>query len=101
MCLAKPEIAPEVLPLIVLNTTAVELVWKAINCTQRINGAINSYLIRYNTHENMMSNFTVTANTTSTVIAGLMKFQLYYISIAAVNGAGIGIWSEEHTVYTS
>ena len=45
------------------------------------------------------STINITDDTTSTVITGLMEFQLYYISVAAVNSIGAGPYSEERKTF--
>ena len=88
-------------PPIVINFTAVRLSWEEVNCTQR-NGVIVGYNIRYFIYKEPQPMFlNVTADDTNITIINLTEFCLNHISVAAINGNGIGPYSQEFSFYTS
>ena len=95
-----PSVAPVLQSLVTINSTAVRVTWEEVNCSYS-NGIITGYRVLYYIDgEVWQSTINITDDTTSTVITGLMEFQLYYISVAAVNSIGAGPYSEERILYT-
>ena len=84
---------------VIINSTAISLSWRKVNCTER-NGAITGYSIQYSIVGGMQfTNFNVTGDVTSTVIDGLITCAQYSIKVAAINSNGVGPDSNNHTVY--
>ena len=84
---------------ITVNSTAVRLSWKELNCTHRGGGMITGYIILY-ISEGIQSTVNVTADTTSIELTGLTEYGLYSVSVAAINDYGIGPYSGAQNVYT-
>ena len=71
-----------------------------MECTQR-NGIITGYIIQYNIlNDSNPNKVTTDAEATNIVITGLSRFNLYSISIAAMNSIGTGVFSEMFTFVT-
>ena len=84
---------------VIINSTAISLSWGEVNCTER-NGAITGYSVQYSIVGGMQSTtINVTGDVTSTVIGGLTKLTYYLVSVAAINGNGIGPYSNKQDVY--
>ena len=93
-CTDPPSGAPVLLVPVIINSTAVILSWGEVNCTER-NGAITGYSVQYSIVGAIHStNVNVTGDVTSTVIDGLKEFTIYLVSVAAINGNGIGPYSD-------
>ena len=74
--------------------SSITVQWGPVNCIQR-NGDITGYSVRYGVQGNG-STQTVNVSggdTTETTIFGLHSFTNYSIEVAAVNGAGTGLYS--------
>ncbi len=85
---------------VIINSTAISLSWGEVTCTER-NGAITGYSVQYSIVGGMQSTtVNVTGDVTSIVIDGLTKLTYYLVSVAAINGNGIGPYSNHHEVYT-
>ena len=87
-------------PPVVINFTAVRLSWEEVNCTQR-NGVIIGYNIQYYTDQELQLIVLNVTDTTGTTISGLEKFNIYQISVAAININGVGPYSQEFNFHTS
>ena len=84
---------------VILNSTAVSLSWGVVNCTER-NGAITGYSVQYSIVGGIQSTtVNVTGDVTSTVIDGLTELTVYLVSVAAINGNGIGPYSNKQELY--
>ena len=95
-----PSGAPLLEPPVVINFTAVRLSWEEVNCTQR-NGVIIGYNIRYYAdQESQLITVLHVTDTTGTTISGLEKFNVYQISVAAININGVGPYSQEFLFHT-
>ena len=71
-----------------------------MECTQR-NGIITGYIIQYNVlNDSNPNEVTTDAEATNIVITGLSRFNLYSISIAAMNNIGTGVFSKMFTFVT-
>ena len=80
----------------VINSTAIKLLWKEVNCTQR-NGIITGYIVQYSidggTH--LTVNVTGATNTELVISVCRTKHHFFLFSVAAVNSKGIGAFSQE------
>ena len=89
-----PSGAPVSITLIPVNSTANNLTWNEVNCSQR-NGLITGYTV-------MISNSSITYNLNSTeryiILNDLVFGTVYNISVAAVNSVGRGPFSDPITV---
>ena len=84
---------------VLVNSTAVNLSWDEVNCTD-CNGVITGYSIMlFNTDEGLESTVK-NSGATDITITGLTEFRFYNISVAAMNNNGVGPYSQERTVYT-
>ena len=92
--------APLLQPPVIVNSTSVRLSWKKLNCLTH-NVSITGYSIQYFIDKNPQPVFLIVPAITSTILTGLNKFCLYYISIAAINNNGIGPYSHEFRFNTS
>ncbi len=98
-CTDPPSGAPVLLVPVIVNSTAVSLSWVEVNCTER-NGAITGYSVQYSIVGGIQSTTViVTGDITSTVIDGLTEFTIYLVSVAAINGNGIGPNSNQQELY--
>ena len=83
-----------------LNSTSIRVEWNEVECTKR-NGIITGYIIQYNIiNDSNPNEVTTNAEATSIVITGLSRFNLYSISIAAMNSIGTGVFSQMFTFFT-
>ena len=84
-----PSGAPVSITLITVNSTANNLTWNEVNCSQH-NGLITGYTV-------MISNSSITYNLNSTeryiILNDLVFGTVYNISVAAVNSVGRGPFS--------
>ena len=89
-----PSGVPVSVSLIPINSTANNLTWNEVNCSQR-NGLITGYTV-------MISNSSITYNLNSTeryiILNDLVFGTVYNISVAAVNSVGRGPFSDPITV---
>ena len=74
----------------ILNTTlfTITVGWDEVPCNHR-NGNITEYRIMYNAQDSIVV-FDVSVSGTSATISDLQSDTEYYISVAAVNTAGVG-----------
>ena len=79
-------------------STNISVQWEMVPCTDQ-NGAITSYSVRYVETE---SGSTQTVSTTERqlVISGVSTSTNYSVEVAAVNSAGIGVYSSPILVTT-
>ena len=76
------------------TSSSITVQWGAVNCIHR-NGDITGYSVRYEV-QGSGSTQTVSVSgggATQTTISGLMPSTNYSIEVAAVNNAGIGVYS--------
>ena len=80
---------------VIINSTAISLSWREVNCTER-NGAITGYSVQYSIVGGIQSTtVNVTGDVTSIVIDGLTEFTtIYTFSVAAINNIGVGNYSD-------
>ena len=67
------------------------------------NGFITSYHIKYQcslTDEEATYRVNTSSSETSFLLSGLVPLTLYTASVAAINGAGVGVFSEEREFTT-
>ena len=85
---------PNSFQVLLVNSTANNLTWNEVNCSQR-NGLITGYTV-------MISNSSITYNLNSTeryiILNDLVFGTVYNISVAAVNSVGKGPFSDSIAV---
>ena len=77
-----------------LSSTALIVQWEAVPCIEQ-NGDITGYSVQYRVvGSESIQNMSVSgANVTETTISNLIPSTNYFIEVAAVNRAGIGVYS--------
>ena len=89
--------APTSVPTVTsIGTTFLFLMWNALDCEKQ-NGPITHYIVEYTAGD---TSLTASANTTLYNLTQLMSCTNYSIRVAAVNGAGIGGFSESVSAIT-
>ena len=85
-----------------MTSSTITVQWGAVNCIHR-NGDITGYTVRYGVQESRITQTesVLGSATTEATISGLTPSTSYVIDIAAVNSAGIGVYSDPLTVETS
>ena len=85
-----------------LTSSSITVQWGAVDCIHR-NGDITGYSVRYGVQGSGSTQTESVSGgaTTEATISGLTPSTSYVIDIAAVNSAGIGVYSESLTVETS
>ena len=97
MCVyfAAPSAAPKV-TLTFATSYSITIHWELVPCEHR-NGDITGYSVRYGEMGNNMTDTTVLnitgASVTEATISNLTLSTTYSIQVAAVNGAGTGVFS--------
>ena len=84
-----------------VTSSSITVQWGAVDCIHH-NGDITGYLVQYGM-QGSGSTQTVSilgSATTEAAISGLTPFTSYVANIAAVNSAGIGVYSDLLTVET-
>ena len=82
-----------------LTSSSITVHWGAVDCIHH-NGDITCYSVRDGV-QGSRNTQTMYGNATETTISGLTPSTNYVVDIAAVNSAGIGVYSEPLTVETS
>ena len=85
-----------------MTFSSITVQWGAVDCIHH-NGDITGYSVRYGVQG---SGSTQTRNvsggdTRQTTIPGLSSSTTYSIQVAAVNSAGIGVYSTPHIIQTA
>ena len=85
-----------------VTSSSITVQWEAVDCTDR-NGDITGYSVWYGVQG---SGSTQTMNVsggsvTEATISSLMPSTTYSIQVAAVNSAGIGVYSTSHIIQTA
>ena len=79
-----------------MTSSNITVQWGAVDCIHR-NGDITGYSVRYGVQGSAVGDRTVEmvsgGDTTQTTISGLTPSTTYSIEVAAVNGAGTGVYS--------
>ena len=75
-----------------MTSSSITIQWGAVPCIHR-NGDITGYSVQYGVLGNE-STQTMSVSRTSASITGLIESTTYTIEVAAVNDAGIGVYSE-------
>ena len=80
----------------VINSTAIKLLWKEVNCTQR-NGNITGYIVQYSIDGGTNSTVNVIGATNTELVISICRTRQHFIlfSVAAVNSKGIGVFSQD------
>ena len=81
---------------------SITVQWGTVDCIHR-NGDITGYSVRYGVRESGSTQTESVSEdaTTEATISGLVPSTSYVIEVAAVNSAGIGVYSDPLTVETS
>ena len=76
------------------NSSTITISWRPVKCIHR-NGDITGYSVRYGIEGNgSVQTVNVSGgNSTKIAISGLKSSTTYSIEVAAMNGAGIGMYS--------
>ena len=98
-------IAPSAAPSSVSSTGFVfniTVQWETLDCIDQ-NGDITGYSVRYEAVDSgSTDSVTVEGNsTTSDTVTGLNSSTTYSVEVAAVNGAGVGVYSDPLSVSTN
>ena len=90
-----PSAAPNSVSVFEVTSSSITVQWGAVPCIHR-NGDITSYSVQYGVvgSESTQTMFVSGASTTEASITGLGESTTYTIEVAAVNDAGIGVYSE-------
>ena len=85
-----------------VTNSSITVQWKAVDCIHR-NGDITGYSVLYGVQGsgNTRSMSVSRGTTTKATISGLSATTPYTIEVAAVNSAGIGMYSSPTAVSTS
>ena len=78
-----------------VTSTNITLQWEVLDCIDQ-NGDITGYSVRYEAVDSgSTDSVTVEGNsTTSGTVTGLTSSTNYSVEVAAVNGAGVGVYSD-------
>ena len=85
-----------------MTSSSITVQWGAVDCIHR-NGDITGYSVLHGVQGSGSAQTETVrgGNTTKTTISGLAPSTSYMIEVAAVNSAGIGVYSDPLTVETS
>ena len=83
-----------------VTTSSIAVQWGTIHCIHR-NGDIKSYSLQIFVQGDDIPRQTENASTTEQLITGLDPSTTYAIQVAAVNGAGTGVYSDQISVATT
>ena len=75
-----------------MTSSSITIQWGAVPCIHR-NGDITGYSVQYGVMANE-STQTMSVSGASASITGLIESTTYTIEVAAVNNAGIGLYTE-------
>ena len=87
-----PTAAPTSVSVSEVTSSSITVQWGAVDCIHR-NGDITGYLVQYGVWGSESTQTVSVSDATETTIAGLVSSTLYEIQVAAVNSAGIGVYS--------
>ena len=94
-----PSAAPISVSLVRLTSTTITLQWDVIDCIHR-NGEISGYSVRVQWGSSDMIRVVTVGSVRETTITGLHPSTEYYISMAAMNHVGTGVYSDNVIVIT-
>ena len=75
-----------------MTSFSITVQWGAVACIDR-NGNITGYSVRYGVQGSAVGNKTVGHSVAEATISGLTPSTEYTLEVAAVNSAGIGVYS--------
>ena len=75
-----------------MTATNITVQWEPVNCIDR-NGNITSYALRYRVQNTTLFQTLVVPKIYKAVLSNLEPSTSYEIEVAAVNNAGIGVYS--------
>ena len=90
-----PSAAPSLVTLSEITNSSITLQWDMVPCIER-NGDITGYRVQYN--DTIVDIF---GDDLGATIIGLTPSTIYYVQVAAVNSAGIGVYSDPIYLLTS
>ena len=83
-----------------VTISSITISWGMVECIHR-NGDITGYSVQFSEHGNQMSRTQfVPGEATTHTISALTPSTSYNIKVAAVNKAGIGVYSTQTTTFT-
>ena len=80
-----------------VTSSSITVQWGPVDCIHR-NGNITGYSVLYREIESAMENRTINIISLQVTITGLTPSTEYTVSVAAVNSAGTGVYSEDDVV---
>ena len=85
----------------VLTSSSIFVQWGAVDCIHR-NGDITGYSVLYGVvGSGSTQTMSASGDSTSVTISSLISSTTYSIQVAAVNSAGIGVYSDHFIVQTT
>ena len=87
-----PSAAPTSVSVSEVTSSSITVQWGAVDCIHR-NRDITGYSVQYGVWENESTRTRSVSDATEITIAGLVSSTLYEIQVAAVNSAGVGVYS--------
>ena len=89
-----PFAAPTSVNISAVTTSTITVEWGAVDCIHH-NGDITGYSVQYGVQDSgRMETINVSGNNvTEATLSGLTQSTVYTIQVAAVNGAGVGVYS--------
>ena len=94
-----PSAPPDSVRLSVVSSTSITVQWEMVPCIHR-NGDITDYSVQYTRGGVTDSNSVSGGDATMTTIEGLRPSTTYSITMAAVNDAGTGVYSDPTIIQT-
>ena len=98
MLLVAPSAAPTSVSVSEVTSSSITVQWGAVDCIHR-NGDITGYSVRYGV-QGSGSTQTTSVSVNEATISGLTPSTTYSIEVAAVNGAGTGVYSSAVALLT-
>ena len=100
--LSVPSAPPTIVSTSTVINSSIIVKWEPVLCIHR-NGNITGYTVRYEAQGSGRKQMVKVSGgaTTETTISGMSSDTTYSIEVAAVNSAGIGMYSSPTTVSTS
>ena len=89
-----PSAAPSLVILSEITNSSITLQWDMVPCLEQ-NGDITGYRVQYN------DSLYIFGDDLGATIIGLTPSTIYYVQVAAMNSAGIGVYSDPIYLVTS
>ena len=88
-----PSASPTYVDTLNMTSTIITITWGRVNCKHQ-NGLIIGYSVRYGVQGNIYTTMNISGGSVNnTTISNLLVSTTYEIEVAAVNSAGVGIFS--------